>query len=148
MPTKHKYRFLSNWESIHWQGSKMLPKQGNHCLLTKSMKDVMLLYEFGIISIAPTSENIVISENQYKKIRIKYKNILLFYDNDLPGVKAAHKYKKKYDIRCIFIKRKYAKDISDLYKKVSSTVFWGILEELELIIQDNTITKTKHFYVF
>jgi hypothetical protein len=148
MPTKRSYRFISNWSGNHWHGSAQLPINKNHCIIIKSMKDLMLLYEFGFTSIAPTSENVLITESQFSKLQNKYQNILLFFDNDLPGVKAAQKYKKAYGIRCIFIKRKYSKDISDLYKKVSSAVFWTIVDELNSIILDNNIKKTKHFYVF
>ena len=149
MPTKYKYRFLSNWSSTKLQGARQLPKKGDHCVLIKSMKDLMLLYEFGFVSTATTSENILISEAQYRKISDKFtNNILVFFDNDLAGVRGAKKYKKKYNVRCIFIKRKYSKDISDLYKKVSGTVFWGIIDELNSIMYDNTIKKTKHFYIF
>jgi len=148
MPTKRKYRFLSNWSSTTLQGSRQLPKEGSHCILIKSMKDLMLLYEFGFISSATTSENVLISELQYKKISTKFKNnIMVFFDNDLAGVRGAKKYKKEYNIRCIFIKRKYAKDISDLYKKVSNTVFWRIVDELTEIIENNKVKKTKHFYI-
>ena len=139
---------MSNWSSSLWHGSKQLPKEGNHCILAKSMKDLMLLYEYGIIAVAPTSENILMTENQMNKLLSKYSNVLVFFDNDLPGVKGAHKYKKTFGIRCIFIKRKYSKDISDLYKKVSASVFWTIIDELNQIIEDKTIRKTKHFYIF
>lgn len=148
MPTKRSYRFMSNWSSRLWQGSKQLPKEGSHCIIIKAMKDLMLLYEFGLTAVAPTSENILMSEIQMNKLITKYNNILVFFDNDLAGVKAANKYKKAFGIRCIFIKRKYTKDISDLYKKVSITVFWSIIDELNLIIEDKTIKQTKHFYVF
>ena len=113
------------------------------------MKDLMLLYEHGIIAIAPTSENILITSGQFEKIAERYNNnIIVFFDNDLAGVKGAKKYKKTYKSRCIFIKRKYSKDISDLYKKVSSNVFWGVIDELNEIILDKSIRITKHFYVF
>lgn len=149
MPTKRKFRFLSNWASSKLQGSHQLPKSGSHCILIKSMKDLMLLYEFGFISCATTSENILISEAQHRKVSEKFSNnVLVFFDNDLAGVKGAKKYKKAYGSRCIFIKRKYCKDLSDLYKKVSSTVFWSIVDELNSIVEDSTVKKTKHFYVF
>jgi hypothetical protein len=149
MPTKKKYRFLSNWSSSILQGSKQLPKSGSHCILSKSMKDLMLLYEYGFISCATTSENVLISEAQHRRINTRFNNnILVFFDNDLAGVRGAKKYKKAYNTRCIFIKRKHKKDISDLYKKVSATVFWGIVDELNSIINDDTIRKTKHFYIF
>lgn len=149
MPTKRNYRFLSNWNANMLQGSRQVPKSGNHYIISKSMKDTMLLYEFGFISSAPTSENILLSKAQVEKIKSKFTdNLFVFFDNDLAGVRGAHKYKKEHGFKCIFIKRKYAKDISDLYKKVSSSVFWEIVEELNNIINDKTISKTKHFYVF
>jgi 5S rRNA maturation endonuclease (ribonuclease M5) len=149
MPTKKKYRFLSNWSASRIQGSTQLPKSGDHCILIKSMKDLMLLDEFGITALSTISENVLISQSQFNKIETRFtKNILVFFDNDLAGVKGAKKYKKEYGIRCIFIKRKYAKDLSDLYKKVSSNVFWGIVEELYNILADTSVKKTKHFYVF
>jgi hypothetical protein len=72
----------------------------------------------------------------------------MLYDNDLPGVKNANKYRKKYGITCVFIKRKYAKDISDLHKKLSNTQFWLVIEELNEILKDDSLKNTKHFYIF
>lgn len=148
MPTKRTYRFMSNWSSIMIQGSKQLPKSGGSIIISKAMKDVMLLHEFGIAAIAPNSENTFITDSQIEKLVIKFGRVVIFFDNDLPGIKSAHKYKKKYGLNCIFIRRKYSKDISDLYKKVSGAVFWTIVEELNTIMKDNTIKNTKHFVVF
>lgn len=148
-PTKRKFRFLSNWSSTQWQGSKQLPKDGDHCIISKALKDVMCLYEFGFIATAPTSENIIITEAKYNKLKDKFKTIIVFFDNDLAGVRSAKKYKKAFpEIRCVFIKRSFAKDISDMYKKVSTSVFWKVVEELNTIVLDKEIRKTKHFYVF
>lgn len=148
MPTKIKYRFLSNWPSSLIQGIRQLPKIGDSLIITKSLKDVMSLYELSINSIAPISETVLISKNKFNKLNINFKEILCFYDNDLAGVKGAQKYKKEYNIRCIFIKRKYAKDISDLWKKSNYIQRLEITKELKLILQDNTINKTKYFYIF
>ena len=149
MPTKRNYRFMSNWEGTHWQGMKQLPKDGNHCILSKSMKDLMVLFEFGFIAIAPTSENILITEGRFNRLQSKYSNIIVFFDNDLAGVKGAHKYKKNYpNSRCVFIKRKYSKDISDLHKKLSRTQFWEVVKEFQEIIDNLEIRVTKHFYIF
>ena len=46
-----------------------------------------------------------------------------------------------------FYKRNYAKDISDLHKKISETQFWVAIESLNNIVKDN-ICETKHFYIF
>lgn len=79
----------------------------------------MTLYEFGITAIAPNSENIFITELQYKKLKEKFSNILVLYDNDLAGIDGLRKIKRLYpDIKVSFIPFKYeAKDISDFYKK-------------------------------
>lgn len=149
MPSKKTFRFISNWSSLIIQGSKQLPKEGNHCILVKSLKDTMCLSEFGFISCAPNAESIVITNSQFDRLSEKYnKNLVVFFDNDLAGVKGANKYRKQHKCRCIFIKRKYAKDISDLYKKLSSTQFWIVIDELNQIISDITIRSTKHFYIF
>lgn len=98
----------------------MLSKSGgDYLVITKSLKDCMCLYEFGIPAIAPNSENLFITDKQYQKLKQKYRKIFLFYDNDLPGITNANKIRKQYpDLKVIFIPRKYdAKDISDFRKK-------------------------------
>lgn len=149
MPTKRTYRFLSNWSSRMIQGSKQLPKSGNHCFIVKSLKDTMNLHEFGFIACAPNAESVLISDCQYIRLAGMFKNnLIVFFDNDAAGVKGANKYKKKFGCRCLFIKRKYAKDISDLYKKISHTQFWLVVEELNQIVNNSEIKQTKHFYIF
>lgn len=93
------------------------------------MKDCMLLYELGIPAIAPSSENSFITDIQYNKLKNKFKNILVLYDNDLPGIQGLKRIRKIYpDIKVSFIPRDYkAKDVSDFYKK------YGKEKTLELI---------------
>lgn len=68
----------------------MLSKNGGDFLvITKSLKDVMTLYEYKIPAIAPCSENIFITESQYDRLKTKYKHILLLYDNDSAGLHSA-----------------------------------------------------------
>ena len=147
-PTKRTNRFLSNWPANLIQGVKQLPKQGDCLIITKSLKDVMVLREFGFNAISPNSETVMITDSQYRKMKNKFKNIILLYDNDLAGVVNANKYRKQFNIKCIFIKRKYSKDISDLYKKISNIQFWLVIDEINNIFSDNSITNTKHFYIF
>lgn len=117
-PGRNSFKFLSNWKAIMLQGAKQLPKDGDLLVITKSMKDVMCLYSMGITAIAPNSENLFVTENQWERLQTRFKNIVLFYDNDLPGISNMNKIRKKYDIKCFWIPRKYeAKDISDFYVK-------------------------------
>jgi len=126
MPTKIKYRFLSNWSSTLIQGAKQLPKSGDYIVVTKSLKDVMSLYEFGITSIAPNSENIFLTESQYLKLKEKFLDIYLLYDRDLAGIKAAKKIKAQFpDIKILLMPK--VKDFTDYVKK------YGILKTLNLV---------------
>lgn len=91
----------------------------------------MTLYSLGITAIAPNSENLFITEAQYAKLKTKFKYIVLFYDNDLPGIQCMRRIKKAHpELAVMYIPRCYeAKDISDFRKK------YGEKKTLELIEQ-------------
>jgi 5S rRNA maturation endonuclease (ribonuclease M5) len=148
MPMKKSYRFLSNWNSSLIQGAKQLPKESDYCIFVKSLKDTMVLDEYGFVACSPNSETTMPSQVQIQRIIDKYHKIFIFFDNDAAGVKNAHKYKKLYNCKCIFLKREYAKDISDLHKKLNPELFLEVVEELDTIIYDSSLFKTKYFYIF
>ena len=117
-PQRKHYRFISNWSKTMLQGAPQLPKNGDLLVITKSMKDVMCLYELGITAIAPNSETLFVSEEQYNLLKTRFNNIICFYDNDRPGLLAMSKIRKKFNCPCLAIPKYYgAKDISDFYKK-------------------------------
>ena len=128
MPTKRNYRFLSNWSQEMIQGSKQLPKSGEFVVITKSMKDVMSLYEFGITAIAPNSENLFLTELQYNKIKSRFNKVYLLYDRDLPGVKSANKIRKKFKEVQVLLMPK-TKDFSDYVKKYGIMKTFNLIEE-------------------
>lgn len=119
MPQRKTYRFLSNTGKSFIQGSKQIPDTGDILIITKSMKDVMALYELGIPAIAPCSEVLFISDQQLKKLQERFKNIIVIYDNDLPGIQGMRRIRKAHpDLKFFWIPRRYeAKDISDFIKK-------------------------------
>ena len=91
----------------------------------------MTLYSLGITAIAPNSENLFITEAQYAKLKTKFKHIILFYDNDAPGIQCMRKIKKMYpELIATFIPRKYeAKDISDFRKKYGKEKTLKLIEQ-------------------
>ena len=111
-------RFLTNWPAKKIQGFETLPKSGNILVITKSMKDCMCLYEFGIPAIAPNSENLFISDSVLDQLKSRFKYIIVIYDSDLAGISNMSKIKALHpELYYTWIPRKYgAKDISDLYK--------------------------------
>lgn len=128
-PKRRAYRFISNWSNHFIQGSKQLPSDGNTLVITKSLKDCAALYEFGLSAIAPCSENQFLTDNQLDRLKVRFKNIVVFYDNDLPGIHGLNRIKKKHpELMYLFIPKEYkAKDFSDLVKGV------GVKKTTELI---------------
>ena len=116
---RKKYKFISNWKANEIQGAHMVPKDGgDFIVVTKSMKDVMELYEFGIPAIAPCSENLFVTDSQYNRLKEKFKHIICFYDNDWAGKRAMVKIRNQYpDVICVMLNKNDAKDISDYRKK-------------------------------
>lgn len=127
MPTKRNYRFLSNWNKSMIQGAHALPDSGELVVITKSMKDVMLLHDLGIPAIAPNSESTFISNQQLTNLKAKFKHVVLFYDNDLAGISSMNKIRKNNDVKCIWLPKDKAKDISDFFKR------YGKQKTLEII---------------
>ena len=131
-PNRKKYRFISNWRSNQLQGAAQLPREGGEYLIvTKSLKDIMVLYNFEIPSIAPISENLFVTDAQYKKLKDKFEKIIVFFDNDRTGLFNMNKIRKQYpEVIVTFIPKSYkVKDISDFYKK------YGHYETFQLINQ-------------
>lgn len=115
-PKRKDFRFLGNISSKTLQGYKQLPKKGKLLIITKSMKDVMALYSYGISAIAPNSETLFVSDEVLEELKNRFENIVVWYDNDLPGISNMNKIKKAHpELTYFFIPRKLgAKDFSDL----------------------------------
>lgn len=79
----------------------------------------MTLYAYGITAIAPNSENLFVTDSQLQKLKSRFKQIFVFYDNDLAGIQNMNKIKKAHpELSFLYIPRSYeAKDISDFRKK-------------------------------
>lgn len=138
-PGRTTYRFLSNWPSKKLQGYSQLPKSGKLLVITKSMKDCMTLYSLGINAIAPCSETLFVADAVIQELKNRFKYIVVFYDNDIPGISNMRKIKKKYpELIYFYIPRRYkAKDISDFYKLYKKK------QTLEFI--KNSIIKLKNY---
>lgn len=118
-PLASKYtKWRTNLTNRHVQGLAELPEAGGDLLIiTKSLKDVMCLYEMGFNAISPSSETTFIPEDILKSLRSKWKKIVILFDRDATGMKKAREYSKQYKMDAIFVHKKFkAKDISDAVK--------------------------------
>lgn len=117
------YRPLTKYKKDKWRGNltknnvfgyEQLPKKGDLLIITKSLKDVMVLYELGYNAIAPSSESTEISKSFIDELSSRFKRIVLFFDNDEAGIKNSTKYVEKYQFQRMQINPSEGiKDISD-----------------------------------
>lgn len=118
-PLASKYtKWRTNLTNRHVQGLAELPYEGGNLLvITKSLKDVMCLYEMGISAIAASSETTFIPDDILRSLRRKWKRIVILYDRDATGMMKARDYSKQYKLDAIFVHKKFkSKDISDAVK--------------------------------
>ena len=109
-----KYKWLFNGHQNTLLGFDQLPLSGDIVVLTKSLKDVMVLYEYGIPAFSMQSENVMLPKDLYHKLAKRFDNIVLFYDNDKPGRAFLGKISNAYQLQELFIPNRYkTKDISD-----------------------------------
>lgn len=116
-------------------GFEQLPKGGGDTLIiTKSLKDVMVLYKLGYTAVGTMNEGALIPDKVMDYLKDKWNNIYLFFDNDLPGREFAKRMAKKYSLPYFYLPLTCgAKDISDylvLYGKDKAKI------EIERMLQN------------
>ena len=111
-------RFLNNLPNKKLQGYKQLKDSGDILIITKSQKDCMCFYEFGINAVSPSSESTFCSEKQIEEFKNRFKHIIVMYDQDKAGKHNMYKIRLKYPELDYFVIPSYlkAKDFSDLVK--------------------------------
>lgn len=112
-----EFKWLTNCKSHHYLGYSQLPRIGELLIITKSLKDVMELYQMGYNSIAPQSESRQIKDGFMELLRKRFNRIIVFFDNDNAGRLGAEKITSKHSIENIIIPVDTGcKDISDYVK--------------------------------
>jgi DNA primase len=122
LSTTKKDKWRTNCSKYDIQGLEQLPSSGDLLIITKSLKDVMVLSLFNINAIAPQSEASSIPINILNDIKKRFKTIIVFYDNDESGIENSAKLSKEHDLKNICLPKHYydeygIKDISDYIKK-------------------------------
>jgi hypothetical protein len=98
------------------QGYNQLPNEGELLIITSSLKDIMSLFEIGYSAIAASSETSFISKDKFNKLNNRFTKIILYLNNDVPGINAALKFSEQYNIPFIYNPIGKPKDPSDWVK--------------------------------
>ena len=130
-----KDKWRNNCGPYDLQGLPQLKDNNKLLILTKSLKDVMVLYKYGYSAIAAQSEQSAIPPVIIEHLKQRFDKIVVFYDYDDGGVKGAEKLANKYELDTIFIPKHYLdlyeiKDISDFAKEMGEKKTKQLLKEL------------------
>lgn len=117
-PLADKYtKWRNNLAPYDIQGYEQLPEKGDLLIITKSLKDVMCLYEMGYTAISPSSESTFISDKALNQLNRRFNRILICFDRDVSGIKNMRKISLKTGLNGFLVHKKWkAKDISDAVK--------------------------------
>lgn len=131
-PLVKKHKWYHNLTEEIIQGYAQLPQSGDLLIITKAFKDVWTYDSHNISAIAPGAEGWDIPENIIRDLKERFKRIIVQYDNDIPGIVAMNRLRKKYNLEYFFIPRKLGiKDFAD-YCKVNT--FEHVQEQINRLI--------------
>jgi hypothetical protein len=93
-----KFKFRNNYLDIYVEGALQLSFTTDFCVITKSTKEIMFMYEhFGWEAVAGKSETTMIHNHFMNILKVKYKKVFIWLDNDDAGKNAQAKYLEQYN---------------------------------------------------
>lgn len=109
-----KYKWFANIVAGDYQGYKQLPETGPLVIITKSLKDVMVLDTLGYCAVAPHSESYSLDKSFIDDLCSRFDNVVVLYDNDAPGIDSARRVYEVHGILSVTVPNEPGiKDISD-----------------------------------
>lgn len=129
-PYNKKNKWFSNINGSVVQGIKNIPKTGEILIISKSLKDIMCLYELGYNAVAGNNETAFIPEINIEKFKKRYKNIYVWFDSDLTGLTNGKIFAEKYNLKAVFNPPGEPKDISDIISLKGQSYALNIINKL------------------
>lgn len=140
------YRPLSTDKKKKWYGNAtmediggytQLPKKGTVCFLTSSLKDVMLLHEYGFPSVCLNGEGYgLVGESKdimaklLKDLRKRFRYVWAFMDSDEAGLRFSSKLLSLHSLDYVHTPINSEKDLSDYRRRFKGRKTWKVLKKL------------------
>jgi hypothetical protein len=120
-------KWINNADYTVHQGYMELPQQGELLIITKSLKDVMSIYDcLGINTVGLQSESVMMKNSVMEEYKRRFKKVICLFDNDEAGKKLSLNFTNTYGIPHIFVPQlPNVTDFSDLVKHI------GVLKAVE-----------------
>jgi len=132
---KDTIRFICNTNRI--AGWIQIPKEGDLLILTKSLKDVMVLHRMNYHAIAGQSENFHFYQSIIDELKQRFKQIVVIYDNDEKGILFSNAICSEFNLEQRFMLHK---DISD---QVKLTNYQSTLEYIQKLLTNDSNNNTR-----
>lgn len=118
--SKGEVRFMGNCDNDDIFGYDNLPDNGELLIITKSLKDVMVLHELGFVSIGVQAESMGFKKGIFDELKSRFRRIITLFDFDHTGVNLTNFFRKNYGSEYRFLTNGrfksvnyHAKDIAD-----------------------------------
>lgn len=136
---RYKWRVYGQAENTI-EGIEQLNYDNDLLIITKSLKDVMLLDELGYSAVAMSGESVIPKQEFIDEMRAKFKDIVIFLDNDETGLKMSKIISEEYSLPSITLPKDCKrKDLSDYYKKYGKE---SAVEILKLLLDGYNLPNT------
>lgn len=136
-PYNKLFKWCTNLDKSVWSLWDKIPPTGNNLIISSSFKDCLnIMANLNIPAICLQGEGYIPKPHVMQQLKDRYKNIIVFYDNDYEKLKnAGHADAvalcEAYNLKMIEIPAEYeAKDPSDLFKKYGKEKYLKILKSL------------------
>jgi hypothetical protein len=117
-PYSEDFKWLSNASADIIQGWEQIPQKGNIIVITKSLKDILVLDSIEVPAIAPQSEGTIPSQEIISELKERFEIVISNYDYDRRGIVSANRMRKIYNITPFMFTPEFkVKDVSDYVKK-------------------------------
>jgi len=116
-PFSKNMKWINNMLEGTISGWEQLPNTDKLLIIASSLKDSMCLNELGYNVLNPQTENYIFKKHIIEKLKQRFNKIIVFYDEDKAGKKAAYRMKEMFNINFITTEDEENKDPSDYYKK-------------------------------
>jgi 5S rRNA maturation endonuclease (ribonuclease M5) len=115
---KHKWINNANY-SVH-QGYTQLPKTGELLIITKSIKDVMSLWDVAKThSIGLQSESVMMKHSVMNEYKSRFTQVMCLFDNDKAGKRLSEEFTKEYNVPHFYVPGlENVTDFSDLVNAI------------------------------
>lgn len=115
---KKKGKWFTNANENTLMGFANLPEKGDLLVITKSLKDVIILNKADLNAVSVSAEGVIIKEEIILQLKKRFSTIIVVFDNDRAGILNANKYKELYNLPIYFLPEG-VKDVSDFVEDYS-----------------------------